>query len=84
MRVEELAKAERALAKAQAKLAEFDAIRAILDPYQRANPKLTVEGVIPLLLRDGRPGGRQAAAGIQCSEGDIVKPKRRGGRLRTN
>jgi len=55
MRVEELAKAERALAKAQAKLAEFDAIRAILDPYQRANPKLTVEGVIPLLLRDGRP-----------------------------
>jgi hypothetical protein len=41
--------------KAQTKLAEFDAIRAILDPYQRANPKLTVEEVIPLLLRDGRP-----------------------------
>ena len=55
MREEELAKAERALAKAQAKLAEFDAIRAILDSYQRANPKLTVEEVIPLLLRDGRP-----------------------------
>ena len=54
MRKKELAKAEQALAKAQAKLAEFDAIRAILDPYQRANPKLTVEEVIPLLLRDGR------------------------------
>ena len=25
-----------------------------MDPYQRANPKLTVEEVIPLLLRDGR------------------------------
>jgi len=55
MRKKELAKAEQALAKAQAKLAELDAIRAILDPYQRANPKLTVEEVIPLLLRDGRP-----------------------------
>jgi len=54
MTEEELAKAERALAKAQAKLAEFDAISAILHPYQRANPKLTVEEVIPLLLRDGR------------------------------
>ena len=32
-----------------------DAIGAILDPYQRANPNLTVEGVILLLLRDGRP-----------------------------
>jgi hypothetical protein len=52
MREEELAKAERALAKAQAELAEFDAIRAI--PYQRANPTLIVEEVIPLLLRDGR------------------------------
>jgi hypothetical protein len=54
MRKKELAKAERALAKAQAKLAEFDAIRAILDPYQRADPKLTVEEVVLLLLRDGR------------------------------
>ena len=54
MRKKELAKAERALAKAQADLAEFDAIGAILNPYQRANPKLTVEEVIPLLLRDGR------------------------------
>ena len=55
MRKKELSKAEQALAKAQAKLAEFDAIRAILDPYQRADPKLTVEEVIPLLIRDGRP-----------------------------
>jgi len=52
MRKKELAKAERALAKAHA---EFDAIGAILDPYQRADPKLTVEEVILLLLRDGRP-----------------------------
>ncbi len=42
MRKKELAKAERALATAQAKLAELGAICAILDPYQRANPKLTV------------------------------------------
>ena len=54
IREKELAKAEQALAKAQTKLAEFDAIRAILDLYQRANPNLTVEEVIPLLLRDGR------------------------------
>ncbi|HTF33325.1 MAG TPA: hypothetical protein VK714_06430 [Myxococcota bacterium] len=54
MRKKELTNAELALAKAQADLAEFDAIAAILDPYQRANPKLTVEEVIPLLLRDGR------------------------------
>jgi hypothetical protein len=55
MRKKELGKAEHALAKAQAKLAEFDAIHAILGPYQRANPKLTVDQAIPLLIRDGRP-----------------------------
>jgi hypothetical protein len=54
VRKRELAKAEQALARAQAKLAEFDAIRAIVDPYHRADPKLTVEEVIPLLRRDGR------------------------------
>ena len=55
MRKKELTKAELALAKAQADLAEFDAIAAILDLYQIANPTLTVEEVIPLLRRDGRP-----------------------------
>ena len=63
MRKKELAKAEQALAKAQAKLAEFDAIHAILDPYQRANAKLTVDEVIPLLRRDGRP--EDAEQGVQ-------------------
>ncbi len=55
MRKKELAKAERALAKAQAKLAELGAIRAILDPYQRANPKLTTEEEIDLLLAGDEP-----------------------------
>ena len=45
-------RAEEAKAKADAE--EFEAIGAIVDPYQRANPTLTVEDVIPLLLRDGR------------------------------
>jgi hypothetical protein len=53
MRKKALANAQRVLAKAHADLAEF-AIATILDPYQRANPKLTVEEVIPLFLRDGR------------------------------
>ena len=51
MRAEKLKRAE---AKAKADAEEFNAIGAIVDPYQRANPELTVEEVIPLLLRDGR------------------------------
>jgi hypothetical protein len=47
-------KLEQTAAKAKADAEEFDAIGAIVDPYQRANPTLTVEDVIPLLLRDGR------------------------------
>jgi len=54
MRAEKLAEQRRAEAKAKADAEEFNAIGAILDPYQRVNPELTVEEVIPLLLRDGR------------------------------
>jgi len=54
MRAEKLAELKRVEAKAKADAEEFNAIGAIVDPYQRANPELTVEEVIPLLLRDGR------------------------------
>ena len=54
MRAEKLVEQMRAEAKAKADAEEFDAIGAIVDPYQRANPTLTIEEVIPLLLRDGR------------------------------
>jgi len=55
MRAEKLAELKRAeAAKAKADAEEFDAIDAIVAPYQRADPTLTIGDVIPLLLRDGR------------------------------